>query len=39
MKVRDKNVLIEVMNFGIQKKKTLLSNSARSNFPRIVLPY
>jgi hypothetical protein len=27
------------MNFGIQKGKILLSNWARSNFPRIVLPY
>jgi hypothetical protein len=39
MKVRDKNIMIEVMNFGIQKGKILLSNWARSNFPRIVLPY
>jgi hypothetical protein len=39
MKVRDKNVLIGVMNFGIQKGKTLLSNRARNNVPRIVLPY
>jgi len=31
MKVRDKNVLIEVMDFRIQKGKTLVSNWARSN--------
>jgi hypothetical protein len=32
MKVRDKNVFIGVMNFGIQKGKSLLSNWARNNF-------